>query len=109
MIFFKSDQFFFEIVLVEGAIVWVPEDFVVFEFFLQQVSDLLRIQLPLLKQLSCILSQNGLTQHIHEPTHVKGHWLDMVACTGQLVNDVVVSDAQLSDHYAISFRLNHHQ
>ena len=42
----------------------------------------------------------GLQQHVHEPTHVLGHTLDLVINrdTSQTVSNIVVSDPALVDH-----------
>ena len=42
----------------------------------------------------------GLQQHVHEPTHVLGHTLDVVISrdTSHIVSDITVTDPGLCDH-----------
>ena len=51
----------------------------------------------------------NLTQHILEPTHVKGNTLDLVLTTPNVVVNCLAIHPQsffnLSDHFAISFEL----
>lgn len=51
--------------------------------------------------LNSILQSYGLTQHISEPTHVKGHTLDLVLSRSVelLVSAPFVHNTLLSDHY----------
>ena len=59
------------------------------------------------------LAETGLTQHVVNPTHQRGHTLDVVITkdVGSLITDVSVTDPGLcdrdgnlsGDHYAISF------
>ncbi len=54
------------------------------------------------KQLWCVLDNVGLTQHVTEPTHNKGHTLDFIISKGLTISKVVVTDVALSD-YACAF------
>ena len=42
----------------------------------------------------------GLQQHVHEPTHVLGHTLDVVISryTSHIVSDITITDPGLCDH-----------
>ncbi len=48
----------------------------------------------------------NFTQHVSEPTHVKGHTLDLVFSIGLNVNHVHVEDVHISDHYCVFFDLD---
>ena len=64
-----------------------------------------------------LLHSNGLTQHIEEATHIKGHTLDVLisrdSCT--IINNIEVFDAclcdndgnNIKDHYAIKCTIHH--
>lgn len=56
-------------------------------------------------ELSCILDSVGLTQHVSEPTHKKGHTLDLVITKGLTISSVVVTDDALSDHSCVFFEI----
>ena len=68
------------------------------------------------QRFTSVLESCGLQQHIHEPTHVHGHTLDVVITrdTSNLVSDINVTDPGLCDHmgrltrdhYAVSFTAN---
>ncbi len=55
------------------------------------------------KQLWCVLDNFGLTQHVTEPTHNKGHTLDLIISKGLNISKVVVTDVTLSDHACVFF------
>ena len=48
----------------------------------------------------------GLKQHVHEPTHIHGHTLDVVISrdTSDVVSDVTVTDPVLCDHLGAASR-----
>ena len=50
----------------------------------------------------------NLVQHVHLPTHEKGHTLDLVLTHISALNvrNLIVEDVQLSDHYLISFEVD---
>lgn len=48
-----------------------------------------------------ILENVGLTQHVKEPTHNKGHILDLVVSKGLHLSNVTVFDAAVSDHFCV--------
>ncbi|XP_072247605.1 uncharacterized protein [Leuresthes tenuis] len=55
------------------------------------------------KDLSNTLDNFGLTQHITEPTHNRGHTLDLVISKGLSISKITVSDVGLSDHSCVFF------
>ena len=50
------------------------------------------------KELLNILDNFGLSQHVTEPTHNRGHILDLIISKGLNISEVVVNDVALSDH-----------
>ena len=50
-----------------------------------------------------VLDNYGLTQHVAEPTHNKGHTLDLIISKGLNISKVVVTDVALSDHSCVFF------
>ena len=52
--------------------------------------------------LFSVISEAGLEQHIHEPTHVSGHTLDLIVSTYTHAN-IFVDDEIASDHICINF------
>ena len=55
------------------------------------------------KELCCVLDNFGLTQHVTQPTHNRGHILDLVISKGLNISKVLVSDIALSYHYCVFF------
>lgn len=55
------------------------------------------------KELCCVLDNCGLTQHVTEPTHNKGHTLGFITSKGLNISEVVVTDDALSDHSCVFF------
>uniref|UniRef100_A0A3B3IPM6 Reverse transcriptase domain-containing protein n=1 Tax=Oryzias latipes TaxID=8090 RepID=A0A3B3IPM6_ORYLA len=55
--------------------------------------------------ISC-LDSFGILQHITTPTHIKGHILDLVCCSGVLPNACKVDPLPLSDHSLVTFNVN---
>ena len=57
-----------------------------------------------------ILDSFNLRQHIHEPTHISGHTLDLVITNvldeSSAVSNIVVDQPGLSDHHCVQFYLN---
>jgi len=54
------------------------------------------------KEFSSVLDMFGLWQHVTEPTHLRGHTLDLVISKGVVdISSVVVIDLALSDHFCI--------
>uniref|UniRef100_A0A8C6WDV8 Reverse transcriptase domain-containing protein n=1 Tax=Neogobius melanostomus TaxID=47308 RepID=A0A8C6WDV8_9GOBI len=58
------------------------------------------------KELNAVLEMFGLTQHVSEVTHNKGHTLDLVITKGVNISNVNVVDAALSDHFCVFFDLS---
>ena len=60
------------------------------------------------KQLKNLLEAFNLTQFISEPTHKKGHTLDVVIARLEdtAIGDVEVEDSGLSDHYLLGFSVD---
>ena len=62
---------------------------------------------PIVDSLHRLWESFNLVQHVQLPTHNKSHTLDMVLTHNALkVNNLLVEDMQLSDHYMISFDIN---
>ena len=55
------------------------------------------------KELFCVLDNYGLTQHVTEPMHNKGHTLDLIISKGLNISEVVVTDVAPSDHSCVFF------
>ncbi|KAJ0002712.1 hypothetical protein NQD34_007861 [Periophthalmus magnuspinnatus] len=58
------------------------------------------------KELSSVLETFGLTQHVSEPTHNRGHTLDLLITKGVNISNVNVADVALSDHFCVFFDLS---
>ena len=56
------------------------------------------------KDLSYTLDNFGLTQHVTEPTHNRGHTLDLLISRGLSISKITVSDVGLSDHSCVFFK-----
>ncbi|XP_069503583.1 uncharacterized protein [Ambystoma mexicanum] len=56
--------------------------------------------------LENVLADFGLTQHVGEPTHIKGRTLDWVSDTNCALNVTSVSPCAWSDHHKIAFTIN---
>ncbi|KAK6182093.1 hypothetical protein SNE40_009856 [Patella caerulea] len=71
-----------------------------FHFDVQTNPDTVKLQTQLLT--------NNLIQHVSSPTHKKGHILDWVVSNDadRTVEEVTVSDLQISDHFLVSCLLN---
>ena len=57
------------------------------------------------KEFSSLLHMLGLWQHVKEPTHFRGHILDLVISKCVDISSVGVIDLALSDHFCILFDL----
>ena len=65
-------------------------------------------------KFTSLLESCGMSQHVHEPTHVGGHTLDVVITrdTDNIVSDIQVTDPGLSDstgkisrdHFSVTFK-----
>ena len=60
---------------------------------------------PSSKKMHDILDVFNLTQHVHEPTHIKGHTIDVVITSKQesLINNLKVTPFDLSHHFLVDF------
>ncbi len=54
-------------------------------------------------ELSFIIENFGLSQHVKEPTHNKGHIFDLVISKGLNISNVMVLDVALLDHFCVLF------
>lgn len=45
-------------------------------------------------------------QHVSDPSHNRGHILDLVLSTGLDIEQLMVEDVLISDHYCVSFNLS---
>ena len=63
---------------------------------------------PGVKLLNDILAENNLKQHVTEPTHMKGHMLDLVITrsSSSIVLSTTAYPSSISDHYSVVFRLS---
>ncbi len=52
-----------------------------------------------------LLDSFDLTQYVKQPTHDKGHTLDLVLSYGLCVEDVKLIDFAISDHNAVLFQI----
>ena len=59
------------------------------------------------KQFKELLDLYGLQQHIEDPTHLKGHTLDVVITPKKdgFLKEVEISHLDLSDHFLVDFKL----
>ena len=54
------------------------------------------------------VNATGMVLHVREPTHWKGHTLDVLMTRStdeHLVRNVTVTDMGLSDHFAVNFNI----
>ncbi|RDD63992.1 hypothetical protein DU478_22555, partial [Thalassococcus profundi] len=58
------------------------------------------------KELCAVLETFGLTQHVSEPSHSRGHTLDLLITKGVNISNVSVLDVGLSDHFCVFFDLS---
>ena len=60
------------------------------------------------KQFSDLLVCTSLVQHIHNPTHEKGHTLDLIITrsSDRIISSRPVADELFSDHFSISCTLS---
>uniref|UniRef100_A0A3B1ISB8 Reverse transcriptase domain-containing protein n=1 Tax=Astyanax mexicanus TaxID=7994 RepID=A0A3B1ISB8_ASTMX len=61
---------------------------------------------PLTKDLLSCLDSFGLQQHTDFPTHIKGHILDLICCSGVKPFDCKADSLPFSDHMFLSFGVN---
>jgi len=55
------------------------------------------------KEIKTILKTFDLTQHVHGPTHNRGHSLDLLISKGLNISSIVIKDVALSEHFCIFF------
>ena len=55
------------------------------------------------KEILTVLNTFDLTQHVHRPTHNRGHTLDLIISKGLNISSIVIKDVALSDHFCIFF------
>lgn len=55
------------------------------------------------KELTALFDIFDLVQHVTEPTHIRGHTLDLVISKGLNIPSVNVVDLALSDHFCVFF------
>ncbi|CAK6978909.1 trichohyalin-like [Scomber scombrus] len=49
--------------------------------------------------------KSDLIQHVEQPTHQKGHTLDLVITRNVEISDLTVQDDKISDHYSVYFTM----
>lgn len=54
-------------------------------------------------ELCQVLDNYGMSQHVTEPTHNRGHTLDLIISKGLNISKVLVMDVALSDHSCVFF------
>lgn len=57
------------------------------------------------QELSTMLENFGLLQHVKEPNHNKGHILDFVISKGLTISNFMVLDAVLLAHFCVLFNM----
>uniref|UniRef100_A0A673IYN1 Reverse transcriptase domain-containing protein n=1 Tax=Sinocyclocheilus rhinocerous TaxID=307959 RepID=A0A673IYN1_9TELE len=57
------------------------------------------------KEIITVLNTFDLIQHVHEPTHNRGHTLDLIISRGLNISSIVIKDVALSDHFCIFFNI----
>ncbi len=55
------------------------------------------------KEIVTVLNTFDLIQHVHGPTHNRGHTLDLLISRGLNISSIVIKDVALSDHFCIFF------
>ena len=55
------------------------------------------------KEIITVLNTFDLTQHVHGPTHNRGHTLDLIISKGLNISSIVIKDVALSDNFCIFF------
>ncbi len=55
------------------------------------------------KLIITVLNTFDLIQHVHGPTHNRGHTLDLLISRGLNISSIVIKDVALSDHFCIFF------
>ncbi len=55
------------------------------------------------KEIITVLNTFDLIQHVHGPTHNRGHTLDLLISRGLNISSIVIKDIALSDHFCIFF------
>lgn len=98
-------QFFEEFATLLETLITFPGSLLIVGDFNFHVDD---IHAQDSKKLLELLLSMDLVQHVHQPTHMKGHTLDLVIsrCSDQLVKDVVADPDMPSDHSAIIFHVS---
>ncbi len=55
------------------------------------------------KEIVTVLNTFDLIQHVHGPTHNRGHTLDLLISRGLNISSIVIKDVALSVHFCIFF------
>ncbi len=55
------------------------------------------------KEMITVLNTFDLIQHVHGPTHNRGHTIDLIISRGLNISSIVIKDVALSDHFCILF------
>ncbi len=55
------------------------------------------------KEIVTALNTFDVIQHVHGPTHNRGHTLDLLISRGLNISSIVINDVDLSDHFCIFF------
>ncbi len=55
------------------------------------------------KEIVTVLNTFDLIQHVHGPTHNRGHTLDLLISRGLNISSIVIKDVAMSDHFCIFF------
>ncbi len=58
------------------------------------------------KEIITALNTFDLIQHVHGPTHNRGHTLDLLISRGLNISSIVINDVALSDHFCIFFDIS---
>uniref|UniRef100_A0A1A8A119 Endonuclease/exonuclease/phosphatase domain-containing protein n=1 Tax=Nothobranchius furzeri TaxID=105023 RepID=A0A1A8A119_NOTFU len=61
--------------------------------------------LPMTREFLSCLESFGLSQFVDVPTHIKGHTLDSVCCSGVIPTNCAADELPLTDHFLLSFNV----
>ncbi len=80
---------------------WFPQSLTV--LLLQGYIHIDNAEIKTTKEIITVLNTFDLIQHVHGPTHNRGHTLDLLISRGLNISSIVIKDVALSDHFCIFF------
>uniref|UniRef100_A0A8C6LBK5 Reverse transcriptase domain-containing protein n=1 Tax=Nothobranchius furzeri TaxID=105023 RepID=A0A8C6LBK5_NOTFU len=63
------------------------------------------LNLPLTRDFSSCLNSFDFQTYSNFPTHIKGHSLDLICCSGLTPSNCSANDVNISDHFFLSFNI----